>query len=999
MIFSSSIYQKLNISQHYSELIVGHIADNYANKFHDYAVLFSIIFSFFIFLAILALLSSRLKKTIGTEANASFHDFIILLSAPAGAWLLGLITTKSISLLLLYFSGGLIVTALYFTFMLSLKAKSFWQPHVADQLPCILKEIFLALLGAGLAIAAICIATTRIGALYHYNIWVKSQHLLLLAYITISIFIILTLVNHSLVKFRQLLQQLILFFQIFFPAFFLLLIPTPWLAGDKVFLGYPLSNIAWGVIITCIIAAYIDLLRRYKANKIATTNPFDLFSWICIIGAILSIKIVPVGFPLISPDDYHFGEALVPWWSWVQHNMVPFLDFVPARGLMNYLPGAAADLLFDGTAASFSAVPPFLYTLILFISFPILSKSIGKGLTVLALLFAPYINGLSEIDIIVTVFICFLCQRLFKSTPWLWITSYMTLGLLLILYAPGQGGLAILAVSPLACFTLYSCFFAQKGTQIKLLLFALTIILVALLATPLGKMIFGAIRYSIEQANVNSIAYGINWSASFASNITTNPWLFELMRASWILVAIWAGLTIVKASGEKSSSSRNTLFAYSIPIFALTVLFIIRAAGRIGGDPTTRLAVTSIWALSLLLPILLFSPAKNRQNSKLIFLWISLAGLVWPHFGGSRFAFYADHFGTSYTIPYIEKLTSLNIVNLDSAKASVLLDTKTKFPQIGFAIINPLHIDRLIKIREVLDKVLKPGETYLDLTNRNAHYFYFSRKPPIECGGIYNLATESQQLRAIESLKKVNPPAILISADNINHDNININLRSYLLYRYLILDPNYKVAQIGQYLWLIRKDRINHLTELNIKSITSIDASPKNIINKFFRGINLRYIPASWGRSFISLKNTLHKVNAITNDCLPELNSVIKTKNNTYQIIDKNPVIRFDIQDLNINGKAAGILSFNFNCENTKYSPIIKLYWSSKLYPESELTACEFVGKNGVLIVPMETIPAWLLSEKINSISFVIQDKNLCKTFSINDITFFQRNAIAKINK
>ena len=988
--FANITYLVFDFPQQYSELIVGSVSWSYANKFHDYAVLFSFVGTFFIAILLLSRLSSALIRKLGCKSENDFHEFLILLCTPAGLWFTDLLTTKNNSLLLIELSALFIVVALIFVYLLISRSENFW---IGDSLEIyrIFQLIFLVVIIAGFAVVAIGVGLNRISGLFNYkHFLVNSKLIYNWAAITL---LVATTISAIYIKKCQALKTLehhlknaILLLQLTLPLFFLVLLPAPWLEGNALIIGYSLSPIAWALIVSCVLAAYIDLFKCIKASKAIIDKPLAYVSWICALGIILFLKTIPVGVPSISPDDYHFGEMLTPWWSWARHNMIPFWDYAPARGLINYFPGAVASFFLNGTVASFSAVWPFLYLLILLIAFPVFTKSMGKGPTIIALLLAPYVNGLSEIDILVTAFICVLCQQYSIKRPHVWIGYYITLSLTILLYAPGQGALAIMAVSPLACFMLYRLLLEQGVRQIIPLLILLMAILLMSIFSPLGKMIFGAIRYGVEQSSVNSIANGVSWSESFAK-AESNPWLFEIMRASWILVALWAGAIIIKTYQEGLASVKSVQFIYSVPIFIITILFIIRAAGRIDIGPS-RLGLASIWSLSLLLPLLLFSIKNGKHNGKSIFLWVSIAGLVYSYFGGSfennPYKFYADRIN-----PIIVSDTTLKSLN----------DADARFASIGRAITDPIHLESLEEIRKVLDKVLSSEETYLDLTGRGAHYFYLSRRQPIESGAIYNLVTEAQQLRAIRSLNTLRPPAILIEANNIYHDGGSASLRAYLLYRYLLLNLDYRVVQIGKYIWLIREDRINNLAELEVKSISLVNDSPDNLINNIFRVADLRLIPASWGRSFSSLSQTFHLINNITDSKLVTINSITRTGNGSFQPSGEDPFLRFDIQGLHIDGEDAGLLSFDFKCEINGSDPIIEVYWANEMFRENELMVSRFLGKDGVLIVPLDATPAWLLARKLKSIRIDIADKNSCKTFTINNIQLLQRNSISKMGE
>ena len=989
---SSVIYIFLDLDQSYSELIVGNISWGYDNKFHDYALLVSIVFSFVAAFLIIGSFLNRLTRVCGQSAADHFYDFLILLCAPAGFWFLGLVTTKNTLLYPLHFSSTLMVITIFFGYLLSFKKDFFEKPRevTKDALICI-QEILLLLICSIFSSAALGVLVSRFIPVFQIEHLLKGKYVVGLTFvvfaISLSVITHLMVASKSLEKFRLTVQRLILIFQIPLPFIFLVLVPNPWFVEGKVIHGYSLAPWLVAVVTLCIMAGYWNLFYCYKKSTVIVTKPLNLIPWLSIVGGILFIKAVSLGVPNVPIDDYHFGEMLTPWWSLVEHSAVPFWDYAPARGLINYFQGAFANVFFDGTVGSFRAAIPFIYLGILLISFPVISKTIGKGNATIAFLIAPYVNGLSEIDILVTVFICFLCQKFFTRSPRYWLVSSLLLAIAIILYAPGQGGLAVLAVSPLACIMIHRFYLDFKKSPSQIIPIVIIIIFITLFCffTPLGKMIFGAIRYALEQSHVNSIANGISWNRSFNVG-DSNPWLFEFMRTSWILVTIFAAMLIIKMCGEKSSPSRNILLAYAIPIFIITLLYIIRAAGRIDAGSISRLGIASIWVISLLLPILLFSGDQNKRQGKLILLWVSFAGIISPHFISTQNSL-SDMYGKKFNPVYVNASVLKN-----------LSDTKIKFPEMGYAMADPIHMNRLLTIREFLDKVLEKDETYLDVTSRGAQYFYTDRKQPIESGAIYNLVTEPQQLRAIETLKSVKPPAILISGDNILHDGGSASLRSYLMYRYLLLLPNYKVVQTESQVWLIREDRLKRLIGLDIKSQSSINEAPSSLVNSIFRVPDLGDIPASWGRSYANLNKIFHNVHRVSEGRpVSSVNSIAILKNNNYQVTGEDPFVTFDVRDLHLSGKDVGLISFSFTCERgSGPDPKVEFYWSSETLPQTELTVSRFNGKNGNLILPIDATPSWLLTENLQTIRFDIANKDSCKTFTIKNINFLQRNSVSQ---
>ena len=225
---AATYYRLSQWSQPYSELIVGNLAWNFKGKLQDYAVLFSFVGGFFVFLVVLSALATRVARKVAPDTEENFDNFLVLLSAPAGVWFAGLLTTHSASLELLLFSCFLLLLALIFIFLLTLKPQHYWNGD-SKQFFRVLHSILLALFAVGFARVAASIGVNRIGALLHSTPWLpgKGADDYLRGPLMVSIVAVICLVfksgsPHGL---EQIVRRSTLLLQVFFPAFFLLLIP------------------------------------------------------------------------------------------------------------------------------------------------------------------------------------------------------------------------------------------------------------------------------------------------------------------------------------------------------------------------------------------------------------------------------------------------------------------------------------------------------------------------------------------------------------------------------------------------------------------------------------------------------------------------------------------------------------------------------------------------------------------------------------------------------
>jgi hypothetical protein len=313
-------------------------------------------------------------------------------------------------------------------------------------------------------------------------------------------------------------------------------------------------------------------------------------------------------------------------------------------------------------------------------------------------------------------------------------------------------------------------------------------------------------------------------------------------------------------------------------------------------------------------------------------------------------------------------------------------------PALGTGVMDPAHVGRLSETRRLLDDVLDPGETYLDLTNRHAQYFYFDRRPPIESGAIYNLVAEGQQLRAIAALRRDRPPAVLVSSDNILHDGGPAGLRAPLVYRDALLAPGYAQVVTPRQLWLLRVDRLARLPADGKFRVLDVDGSPSGPLNAVLRPPPLRGIPAAWGRSANRLEAAMALVGGPAGARPSVVESAVPQGRGRYRVDGRAPAVVLDVAAWNVDGRDGGILSFEFDCERTGALPSMEIRWASAGQDCSEEASVQLEGHEGRLMVPLDASPAWLLARKIRVIRIGLVDGRACRTFRIDDVKLLQRH-------
>ncbi len=977
--------------QRYSQLIAGNLAWRLGSKQPDYVLLFSFVISFFLIYGGLRSLASYVLRANGAVAERSLRQLLIYSLLPFSILLGGVLVDPN--KIVLETALEVVILSLLFVlltigFAVALAVKRVQNLSNQDYLNGVGGSL-LYLLFALLAGSALTLFVGRVNLGWQLD---KSGQVAIVSGVGFA------LLGGLLVKvwgrlsaeptvFLSRLRFLLWAVQGFFPLFFFILVPTPWSMSDGKYYGQPITLPLIFLLTAMVVVAYIDWFLRFKKSACISdvTSVFSVVSPLCLIALLLFIKSQATEVNAIPADDYHWGEFLLPWWLFQSFHYIPFWDYEPARGLINYVPGFLANLFFGNSAffgAAFSWTTgiyanPFLLLPYLSLGFLVVSQTIGTLPAFLAFLLMTSSNGVSEIDTVVTVCLC-LWGNLFLKRQWSpWLAIWAVTGIAFLLFAPGQAGLLLLSTSPLAAFALVQALRKERRSLISLTCGGSFLLGLLLWLTPLGKMLFGALRYAIEQSSINSIAYGIRWASSHDTNPNLSYSLWEVMRTSWILVGLVAGLLLFRAIVDKTWAVRGRYAVFAIPIVLLTVLFIPRAAGRIDPGVFSRLGIASVWSVCLLLPIVLITALEPHRKALSLMVVAVLGGML-------------------VGLPSSEPLMSRPVRTIEVSSLPLVNGSQVGFPMMGDRVIiySAKQLKRLRQIKRVLQVALNPGETYLDLTNHGADYFYLGYPPPIQAGAVYNLPHRNQQLRAIANLDAAPPPIALMAAQNIEHDGGTLALRSHLLYRYVV--AHYVPVKIEGLIYGVYPDRLARLQSLLTPSSPS-DVMPSaalNLLDQAFLTQNLLRLPRSWGQSFDTLKSELQLVQQIS-DAIPVLTSVERT-GTTYRVTGRDPHIDFDVSSLKLNGRDAGILAFDFLSDSQSAASTLEFYWSSESGGNlSEKTVIRFSAKQGKVIVPLDAAPRWLLAKGIKTIRFDVADP-APSAFSLSHIELFQRSELPK---
>jgi hypothetical protein len=218
------------------------------------------------------------------------------------------------------------------------------------------------------------------------------------------------------------------------------------------------------------------------------------------------------------------------------------------------------------------------------------------------------------------------------------------------------------------------------------------------------------------------------------------------------------------------------------------------------------------------------------------------------------------------------------------------------------------------------------------------------------------------------------------------------------LYRYVA--ERYVPLKVDKFIYLVHPDRLAQLkTRISTIAPTAKlevgDTQDRRLklLDEVFLIENLKKIPRSWGLSFESLRSTLQPVQPL-NLTSATLQGIEKTDSSTYRVTSNAPAVTFNVENLNLKGRDAGLLAFEFSSRSPRVPMTLKVDWQSDLtQPASRTTPIRLSAKKGMILVPLDAAPRWLLAKKVKTIRVAIEAP-VVYSFTMSTFTLFQRSEL-----
>lgn len=721
------------------------------------------------------------------------------------------------------------------------------------------------------------------------------------------------------------------------------------------------------------------LIILFNILKIKKTAIDTKFSNLIYVPSILSIScFLAYRNPAYSPfahDDFHLGELMLPWQQIVEFKQQMYTDFVSVQGLLGLIYGGINQFLFNGNGATFPLALVTLPVLVSILMSYILSRFLGNGWALLLCLVTFPVADRNSL--VLPILLILLMPSLLKK-PTQWMMAWGWLSLLHCFYNSSSGGALTAATLPILVYMLVQAY-KQKEYQklikqkpIQLILVA--VVHIVLIAFLIPSMV-GLVQFVRENGAANTVAYGIGltqvgqnipaWFPHWFSNQLLEYLSWEILRTGgWIASAIILLYFLLKTqvinshlNDDEKLKSKQIAFL-SLTGFLYVLILVPYSMGRIDPGSLSRTGSSSLLAVGYFLPMVVILDMANKR-----FKLVSAALL--GVFLAYRVAFIFIDF---------EKLPLRTVETIAVPQEAILFEDNKNYPNIGKTFILNERLNEILQLKTALNGILKPDETYFDFTNKSAMYYYFNLKEPSPYSADFVAANYEMQTKVIRKIKENPPPAVLLGPNSIRHDGGPASLRSYRTYKYFVASKNYTYLEKDGFQFLIRNDRYS---DLGFPEKEGLQNTLE--ISRIFTQKELMAIPLAWGKSESKLNQRFDNDSiTLSDEALKNavVNDLQREEDGFYKVSGVDPFFEWKLPE-EAKGSEFDFLVLHVEPRGSKQDFRGQLFWKQDGHDEySEDRSFQFDLREGTIILPLGSHPAWLTAEGITHIRFDIDGYN-----------------------
>jgi hypothetical protein len=719
-----------------------------------------------------------------------------------------------------------------------------------------------------------------------------------------------------------------------------------------------------------------ELIKATNFKNFPSIDRLILRTSVISISCFLAYKI-----PAYSPftlDDFHLGEAMLPWNQIFHYHQTIYNGFLPVHGLMDVLYSGINSIMFYGTASSFPPANSFFPIVVAGLTSYLLCRLAGNAW---GLAFSIVLFPLSNRFFFVLPVILILALPGLVSRPIMWIASWIILSIIHVFYIPSAGTALTVASLPFAGIMIYETITKTDYKDIWLNNWKKGLVLIVIIFVLIwfsAPSVTGLLEFIRDNGSVIAIARGIGlfqyggvphwfpWQNIYLwTGFRIGGWFFGAL-VLWYLF----NRNLIKQNGQIKD---NFLKPGSI-VSLIGMIFLIAltpySMGRIDPNELSRTGCVSLLVIGTILPLAIVLCTDLRRRP---LMPVAIIGILL----GVKSSFTLGY-SIRYESPGYWAQQAVKTISVPS-DAQFIRGDKIDLPNLGGIFIRPAKLDQIRKLKRLTDTFLKDGETYFDLTNRSVYYFILDKKPPTSYLSDYNTPSYELQEKMIDGLKKTNPPVVWIGP-RISHDGGPASLRSYRIYRWL-MKQNYRYYEQDGFSFLIRKDRYSELGLNHLSKKSNLDG-----LSKTFHQKELQSIPISWGRN---VNNLMHRFKDANSNIVPVFyHNIVNDDNGWLRVVGSDPYVVWKLAP-HIDGGEYDFLLISLECHQ-KNNPLFRgeVFWADHDNKFSDDRSFNFNIKSGKLLIPLGSHPDWLKSTQIKRLRFDIDEFDKCPVFRFGPIKF-----------
>ncbi|SFT11640.1 hypothetical protein SAMN04488040_3246 [Sulfitobacter marinus] len=474
--------------------------------------------------------------------------------------------------------------------------------------------------------------------------------------------------------------------------------------------------------------------------------------------------------PVIPLDDYHFGEKLLAAQAFYS-GAGWFTEFFSPHGLSNATGGFAAWLLGDPTASGILVGERILLLYAWGTLVVLLLCRLGPLPALLFALVIPEIPHVIYLTLNLVLGLAIVSLR----RPSVAGAGGVAVAVFGALFNGGLGAAAAIVIA-LSGVILHG----RRGRWDFIAFCAGSIASGVVILVLFHEQLLGYLAFLTVSSAANLTIYG-NGSFSVIEHHFDN-FLYVFAPVLTLAVAAIVGSKQWRDSEALPFWLKSLLVI--VPTTALAIIMNPYATGRL--DFGDRGMITTV-ALMVFATVWLSSFFK-RRNPPLVasLLSVLLIGIM------------------------ANQRTSFERLSLPPVHLELRGEIAEDMPTLGWGAAHGAHLAMLRDVNGVVNAVLEPGETFLNLTNRNAFYFYFDRANPVPIASTYNAAPGDFQRQFTEASELSLPALAILAVNNIEHDGISLPLRSHHIFEFV--ETHYVPFVVNGNVYGIRTDLTERLT-------------------------------------------------------------------------------------------------------------------------------------------------------------------------------------------